>query len=70
MPQLADRVRVLEDYFRSAVELPRADRELVTLVKSRAPGEIVSHSVWTGSRLTQLSRLRRSGSGVLRDSST
>jgi hypothetical protein len=58
------------DSLRSAVELAGADRELVTLVKSRAPGESTSHSVWTGGRLTQLFRLRRSGSGALRYSST
>src|SRR5262245_61307094 len=35
VPQLADRVRALEDYFRFDGELPAADRELVILVTAR-----------------------------------
>ena len=35
VPQLADRVRALEDYFRLDGELPGADRELVILVAAR-----------------------------------
>jgi 4-carboxymuconolactone decarboxylase len=35
VPQLADRVRALEDYFRFEAELPAADRELVVLVTAR-----------------------------------
>ncbi|MBV8716169.1 MAG: carboxymuconolactone decarboxylase family protein [Chloroflexi bacterium] len=35
VPQLADRVRGLEDYFRFDGELPGADRELVILVTAR-----------------------------------
>ena len=35
VPQLADRVRALEDYFRFDGELPGADRELVILVTAR-----------------------------------
>jgi 4-carboxymuconolactone decarboxylase len=35
VPQLADRVRALEDYFRFDGELPSADRELVILVTAR-----------------------------------
>jgi 4-carboxymuconolactone decarboxylase len=35
VPQLADRVRDLEDYFRFDGELPAADRELVILVAAR-----------------------------------
>src|SRR5919206_4869671 len=35
VPQLADRVRALEDYFRFDAELPGADRELVILVAAR-----------------------------------
>jgi 4-carboxymuconolactone decarboxylase len=34
-PQLADRVRALEDYFRFDAELPARDRELVILVTAR-----------------------------------
>jgi len=36
VPQLADRVRALEDYFRFDADLPAADRELVILVTARA----------------------------------
>jgi 4-carboxymuconolactone decarboxylase len=35
VPQLADRVRALEDYFRFDGDLPAADRELVILVTAR-----------------------------------
>jgi 4-carboxymuconolactone decarboxylase len=35
VPQLADRVRALEDYFRFDAEMPAADRELVILVAAR-----------------------------------
>lgn len=35
VPQLADRVRALEDYFRFDGELPAADRELVILATAR-----------------------------------
>ena len=35
VPQLADRVRALEDYFRFDCELPGPDRELVILVAAR-----------------------------------
>jgi hypothetical protein len=35
IPQLADRVRALEDYFRFDSDLPAADRERVLLVTAR-----------------------------------
>src|SRR5919205_3829913 len=35
VPQLADRVRAVEDFFRFDAELPGADRELVILVAAR-----------------------------------
>jgi 4-carboxymuconolactone decarboxylase len=38
VPQLADRVRALEDYFRFDGDLPAADRELVILVTPREMG--------------------------------
>jgi 4-carboxymuconolactone decarboxylase len=38
VPQLADRVRALEDYFRFDAELPGVDRELVILATARELG--------------------------------
>jgi 4-carboxymuconolactone decarboxylase len=43
VPQLADRVRALEDYFRFDSDLPAADRELVILVTAR---EMAARYAW------------------------
>jgi 4-carboxymuconolactone decarboxylase len=43
VPQLADRVRALEDYFRFDSQLPAADRELVILVTAR---ELQAYYAW------------------------
>jgi 4-carboxymuconolactone decarboxylase len=42
-PALAERVSALEDYFRTAAELPAADRELVILTTAR---EFGAHFPW------------------------